>query len=93
MSEGGGQFDWSLLVPRTIHDLKVAIIEAMEWIGEPLAASELVYIIDEGDNEKFSLSHVSYHMTKLEKQGALKVVRKERVRGALKKYYWLTERT
>jgi hypothetical protein len=90
MEAGGERFDWSLLVPRTIHELKVAIIEALEWIGQPLAPSELLHVIDESDNENFSLSHLSYHMTKLEKMGALKVVRKEQVRGAMKKYYWFT---
>lgn len=90
MDAGGERFDWSLLVPRTIHELKVAIIEALEWIGQPLAPSELLHVIDESDNENFSLSHLSYHMTKLEKMGALKVVKKEQVRGATKKYYWFT---
>jgi DNA-binding transcriptional ArsR family regulator len=88
MTSSNATFDWSLLVPRTIHELRVAIIEAMEWIGQPLAPSELLHIIDEADNEKFSLSHLSYHMTKLEKMGALKVVKKEQIRGATKKYYW-----
>jgi hypothetical protein len=90
MREGGETFDWSVLVPRTIHPLKVAIIEAMEWIGQPLAASELVLVIEELDNEKFGVSHVAYHLTRLEKMGALKVMKKEQVRGALKKYYWFT---
>jgi DNA-binding transcriptional ArsR family regulator len=88
MNAGGEQFDWSLLVPRTIHEVKVAIIEALQWIGQPLAASELAYVIHEIDNEKFGLSHVSYHMNRLEELGALKVVKKEQVRGAMKKYYW-----
>jgi hypothetical protein len=88
MGTGGEQFDWSLLVPRTIHPLKVAIIEAMEWIGQPLAPSELVYLVDELDNEKFGLSHVSYHMAKLRELGALKVVQTEPVRGAQKHFYW-----
>jgi len=90
MDAGGEQFDWGLLVPRTIHEVKVTIIEAMEWIGQPLAASELAFVVDEIDNEKFGLSHVAYHVNKLEEMGALKVVRTEQVRGALKKYYWFT---
>jgi hypothetical protein len=90
MDAGGERFDWSLLVPRTVHPLKVAIIEAIEWIGEPMAASELVNVVDEIDNEKFGLSHVSYHMNRLEELGALNVVRREQVRGAMKSYYWFS---
>jgi hypothetical protein len=91
MDAGAERFDWSSLVPRTIHPLKVAIIEAMEWIGQPLAASELVLIIEEIDNEKFGVSHVAYHLTRLAKAGAFKVVKKEQVRGAMKKYYWFAQ--
>jgi hypothetical protein len=91
MDAGAERFDWSLLVPRTIHDLKVAIIEAMEWIGQPLAPSELVFVVDDAENEKFGLSHVSYHMAKLRELGALKVVRTEPVRGSQKHYYWFVQ--
>ena len=86
MSAGGGTFDWGVLVPRTIHPLKVAIIEAMEWIGQPLSPSELASIVSEG-KEVFGVSHVSYHMVKLRQLGGLKVTRTERVRGATKTYY------
>lgn len=91
MDAGGEQFDWSLLVPRTIHEVQVAIIEAMEWIGQPLAPSELVHVIGEVGDEKFGLSHVSYHMVKLAELGAVKIVKAEPVRGAEKHYYWFVQ--
>ena len=36
--QGGERFDWEALVPLVIHPLKVAILEALEWIGQPLSA-------------------------------------------------------
>lgn len=81
----GERFDWDALVPLIVHPLKVSIIEALRWIGEPLSASNLVKIIAE---EKFTLSHVSYHVVKLADVGAIKVVRKRQVRGAIEKFYF-----
>lgn len=85
--EGGEPFTWDALVPRIVHPLKVSIVEALSWIGEPLSASELTKVI--GD-EKYGLSHVSYHMVKLAKAGAIEVVRTRPVRGSLEKFYFFT---
>src|SRR3954447_6710026 len=35
------QFNWESLVPHLIHPAKVAIIEAMKWIGVPVSPREL----------------------------------------------------
>ena len=34
-------FNWGSLVPYLIHPVKVAIIEAMEWVEVPLSPREL----------------------------------------------------
>jgi DNA-binding transcriptional ArsR family regulator len=78
-------FDWEALVPRIVHPLKVAIVEALWWVGEPLSATDLTKVIDE---EKFTISHVSYHMVRLADVGALEVVRRRAVRGAIEKFYF-----
>jgi Helix-turn-helix domain len=80
-------FDWEALVPRIVHPLKVSIVEALWWVGEPLSATDLSKLI--GD-EKFGLSHISYHMVRLAKSGAIEVVRKRQVRGSVEKFYFFT---
>lgn len=81
----GERFDWEALVPLVVHPVKVAIIEAIEWIDKPLSASDLTKVI--GD-EKIGLSHVSYHLKNLGEVGVLKVVRWRRVRGSIEKFYF-----
>jgi DNA-binding transcriptional ArsR family regulator len=83
--KGDGRFDWETLVPLVVHPLKVTAIEALEWIGQPLSASDLTKIIDD---EKMGLSHVSYHLNRLGAVGALKVVRRRQVRGSVEKFYF-----
>jgi DNA-binding transcriptional ArsR family regulator len=83
--KGDEQFNWDVLVPRVVHPLKVTIVEAMWWIGEPLSASDLTKVIDD---EKFGLSHVSYHLIRLAEADAIEVVRQRRVRGSTEKFYF-----
>jgi hypothetical protein len=82
--EGGEPFSWDALVPHIVHPLKVSIVEAMRWIDEPLSASDLSKVIDD---EKYGLSHVSYHMVKLAQADAIEVVKTRQVRGSLEKFY------
>lgn len=79
--ETGRRFRWEVLVPLVVHPMRVEIIEAMEWIGRPLAASELSLILDH------ELSHLSYHVNELVKLGVLREVHNKKVRGALKRFY------
>jgi hypothetical protein len=83
--EGGEPFTWDALVPHIVHPVKVAIIEALRWIGEPLSASDLTKVIDD---EKCGLSPVSYHLVRLAKAGTVEVVRSRPVRGSLEKFYF-----
>jgi hypothetical protein len=82
---GDEPFPWELLVPRVLHHMQVEIIEAMWWIGRPLAASELNRVLDGA----YGVSHVGYHVSALAKLGALRKVGEEPVRGAIKSYYVL----
>ncbi len=85
MSKGGEpSFEWDVLVPRAIHPLRVAIIEALRWVDRPLSASELTKLIDDQDA---GLSHISYHVGRLADVGALKKVRQRQVRGSTEKFY------
>jgi hypothetical protein len=81
----GHAFEWAALVPRLVHPLKVAIIEALEWIELPLSAKDVDLVFD----EEFGLSLVSYHMRKLADVGAIEKVEQRAVRGALQSFYAL----
>jgi DNA-binding transcriptional ArsR family regulator len=83
--EGGESFTWDALVPHIVHPLKVSIVEALRWIGEPLSATDLTKVIED---EKYGLSHVSYHMVRLAETGVIEVVRARPVRGSLEKFYF-----
>jgi hypothetical protein len=83
--KGDERFDWGSLVPQVIHPLKVAVIEALEWVQEPLSASDLSKIIDD---ERYRVPNVSYHMVKLAEVGAIEVVGECQRRGAVEKSYF-----
>src|SRR6478609_3141884 len=78
--------DWGALVAFVAHPTKVLILEAMQWVDEPLSASELEQLFD----KKPSLCSVSYHVRTLAKFGALEEIRSRRVRGTIERYYFLT---
>lgn len=85
--EGGElTFDWGSLVPHLVHPAKVAIIEALLWVREPLSPSDLVKLFDDGKD--YYLSIVAYHVRGLVKAGALEVRRTRQVRGAQETYYF-----
>lgn len=83
-------FDWGSLVPHLVYPAKVAIIEALLWVAEPLSPSELVKLLD--DREDHYLSIVAYHVRGLVKAGALEVRRTRQVRGAQETYYFFPPR-
>jgi hypothetical protein len=78
-------FEWDALVPRLVHPVRVAVIEAMVHIGQPLSATDLRKVFD----EKFDLSMISYHVVQLAKVKALVKVRERQVRGSVEKFYFL----
>jgi hypothetical protein len=83
-AKGGERFDWGSLVPQVIHPLKVAIIEALAWIEEPLSATDFRKLF----SQRFSTAVISYHLVKLAEADALELTRKRQVRGATEKFYF-----
>ena len=81
----GDEYRWDALFPHIVHPLKVAIVEAMRWVGEPLSATDLTKLIDDPE---LSLSHVSYHVLKLAECGAFERVRQRQARGSIEKFYF-----
>lgn len=88
--EGGEPtHDWLALVPLQLHPAKVAVLEALAWLDEPLSPSDLEKLVD---HEDYYLAILAYHARKLEEAGVLKVVRERRVRGATEKFYFFPRR-
>jgi DNA-binding transcriptional ArsR family regulator len=80
------EVNWDVLIGPLIHPTRVAIIEAMLWIGWPLSARELEQVF--GKQSGLSMSAVSYHLTSLANLGILELVEKRPVRGAWQKFYF-----
>lgn len=80
------QFDWSALA-RVIHPLKVAIIEALRWTGEPLSSADLEKVF----YCQFHLSTIAYHVRDLAKTGVLEAVGSRPRRGATETFYFFAE--
>ena len=85
VTKGGEGFDWESLVPLFIHPVKIEVIEAMHWIGQPLSATELSSILAP---RKYKLGVVAYHVTTLAKMGVIEVTHERQVRGARETYYF-----
>jgi hypothetical protein len=68
-----------------VHPIKVAIVEALIWVDEPLSASLIERLMDDGT----TLPLISYHMRTLAGVGIVVNVKEEPVRGAVQTYYRL----
>ena len=77
-------FDWYLLVDRCVHELKVAIAEALDWIGQPLSAKELWMVMGP---EEHAYHDVHYHAKTLKEQGLTVEAGEREARGATEIYY------
>jgi len=87
----GREFCWGSLVAATVHPVKVAIVEAMLWVREPLSATELLAIFGNGE---FDLDMVLYHLKGLTRWEVIEVTDTRRVRGARERYFFFpTPRT
>jgi hypothetical protein len=64
--------------------MRVSIIEALRWIGEPLSATDLRKVFD----GRFALPVVSYHLIALAQIDALVQVGQRSVRGSVEKFYF-----
>jgi hypothetical protein len=82
--------DWGTLVPRTVHPIKVAALEAMQWIDEPFSAVDL----DRMHDDSPGLPTVAYHLRALAFDlSVLRLYSEETIRGAHRKLYFFRKRT
>jgi hypothetical protein len=78
-------FDWACLVDRYVHEFKVAIAEALDWIGQPLSAKELWYILDMTTQTEYQA--LAYHARTLQRMGLTVEAAYREARGATEVYY------
>lgn len=62
---------WEPFLPHLVHPVKVAIVEALLWIGEPLSAVQFGKVF-RGAGEGFRESNVRYHLGHLREVGVLR---------------------
>ncbi len=86
MPGGDDAFQWDSLVPHLLHPLKVSIVEAMSWVGEPISPRDLDRMFD----DMYGVSLVAYHVRGLAEMEAIEKVGERAVRGALQSFYVLT---
>lgn len=83
--EGDEGCDWESLVSLFIHPAKVAVIEALHWIEQPLSSTEMVNLFED---RKYNLGVVSYHVSSLAKAGVIRAIGARQARGAQETYYY-----
>lgn len=80
-------FDWSAVIAIYVHPMRVAIIETLSRVGEPLSTTDLRKIF----GGKILGVTISRHIAALAKVGVLEEVRQRHVRGATEKFYFFPE--
>lgn len=71
-------------IPQFLHPAKVAVIEALAWMDEPLSPTQLHAVLE---SPQWDLSLIAYHIKLLAEKGVLSRVRQERIRGAVQTFY------
>jgi len=64
------EFCWSSLIAATVHPVKVAIIEALLWIEEPISGAQFGRLF-RGAGQGFYESNIRFHLHALVKMGLL----------------------
>lgn len=60
---------WASLPEKVSHPVRVPLVEALRWIGEPLSARQTVDVLD-GDSTMWEVAH---HLKALEELGVVEV--------------------
>lgn len=71
-------------IPHFLHPAKVAIIEALVWMDEPLSPAQLHAVLE---HPTWDLSLISYHVKQFAEKGVLERVRHRQVRGVVQTFY------
>jgi hypothetical protein len=77
---------WEPFLPHLVHPVKVAIVEALLWIGEPLSAVQFGRLL-RGAGEGCRESNVRYHLKHLAEIGVLEPISTDPERGPREKFF------
>jgi hypothetical protein len=69
------EFDWCAFVPHVIHPAKVAIIEAIQHVGQPLSAKDLEHLLGVPN---WDVTRITHYVKGLAEMEALVVSRRRR---------------
>jgi hypothetical protein len=73
----------AVLFERSVHPTQVAVMEAMDWIGEPFSPVQFCAM----NGHRFEVGHAGYHFRKLVDAGLIECVGQRPVRGAVEHFY------
>jgi hypothetical protein len=81
-------FCWGALVASVLHPVDVQIIEALQWIEQPLSADDLIQMFD----GKPSWAVVGHHLRRLAKLGAIRLAETPTAENITDIRYYLVRR-
>jgi hypothetical protein len=64
---------WEVYMSQFVHPVKVAMVEALLFIGEPLSAAQFAKLFS-GTEKGFREPNIRYHLHHLVKLGVLEIV-------------------
>ena len=82
---GDERIDWEALVALVLPPLKVSILEALTYVGQPLSAADLQELV--GDDEGVDLSTLDEHLGQLVEAEVLEPARRDEDGGGGPLYF------
>lgn len=76
---------WEALVPRLLHPIKLLVLEALLWVGEPMSATGLAAMV--GDPRYYG-GMFSYHLREMAEEGVVVQTSTRSVRGAEELFFY-----
>jgi len=76
---------WEGLVPRLLHPIKLVVVEALLWVGEPMSATGLAAMLEE---PAYYGGVISYHLRVMVEGGVLVRTGERSVRGAEELFFY-----
>ncbi len=81
-------FCWAALVARVLHPVDVAIIEAFQWIEQPLSAADLSEVF----GGKWPRAKVTHHISRLHRLDAIELSKTPTMKNFVDIHYRLRQR-
>ena len=85
---GGERFIWELLTPRLLHPVKLAVVEALLWVREPMSAVGLAAMFEDSG---YYAGLLSYHLREMADVGVITQAERRSVRGVYELFFYFPE--